>query len=234
MRGRLTGFDDDDPEHPSRRPDREFRGWLWQDGRCIEPAAVPPADDASCLRRSFFSVRLPIAVLREELYANPLMTWPPADLADVKVRLRVLPPGDAAPLFDSDRGGGAAPFHLSELAAQLLAGETLRIRKVGSAARDVISLVGAADPNDRPSRLVDRIIRRLPVEGYDRPLESRQLVATPMGDLELNLTGDVRGVEFGLGPVANRLAVVPPARCWWRSCWRGSRSNSGSSAGSRC
>ena len=206
VRGRLTGFDNDDPEHPSRRPDREFRGWLWQDGRCVESVAAPGVDDAGCLRRSFFSVRLPIAVLREELYANPRMTWPPADLADVKVRVRVLPPGEAAPLFDSDRGGGAAPFHLSELAAQLLAGETLRIRKAGSAAGDVVSLVGAVDPNDRPSRLVDRIIRRLPVEGYDRPLESRQLVATPMGDFELNLTGDVRGVELGLGPVANRLA----------------------------
>ena len=36
---------------------RDFRGWLWQEDRCLQ------RDDAGCARRTFYSVRLPVAVL---------------------------------------------------------------------------------------------------------------------------------------------------------------------------
>jgi signal transduction histidine kinase len=205
VRGRLTGFAEDALGHPSRRPDREFRGWLWQDARCVDGIdTAPGAQD--CARRAFFSVRLPITVLREELYANPNPVWPPADLGDIRVRVRVLPPGDAPPLFDSDRGGGAAPFRLDDLASQLLAGETLTIRRLDPDPKELLRLNGSAGGTEAAPRFIGAIVRRLPVEGVDGPLEARATIATPVGNFELRLTGDVRGIDRSLEPVANRLA----------------------------
>jgi signal transduction histidine kinase len=205
FRGRLTGFSTDSDGQLATRPDREFRGWLWQDGRCLASAAATPAAD--CVRRSFFSVRLPVALFREELGDSPAMEWPPKDLAEVKVRVRALAPGDAEPLFDSNRPGATAPFALSDLKAQLLAGETLRIRKLGgSDTVDIISLTRQDDTTANPPRLLSGIIRRLTVEGYDQPVNARQIVTTPLGDFEVLLLGDLGSVDRSLGLVTARLS----------------------------
>jgi signal transduction histidine kinase len=96
---------------------------------------------------------------------------------------------------------------LSDLRSQLLVGEKLRIRRIGAVATpDIISLVGGGDAEARPSRLLSGVIRRLPVEGYDQPLEAREVVTTPVGDYEVLLTGDVRGVDRSLGLVATRIS----------------------------
>ena len=202
--GRLTGFAEDADDRLARRPDKEFRGWLWQDARCLDGASDATASD--CPKRSFFSVRLPVDLLRDELYGNPNVVWPPADLADVRVRLRVLPPGDGPAVFDSDVGRTARPFSLTDLAGQLLAGEQLRIRKLTpTGATDVIALAGA-DAGARPSALLSEIVRRLPADGADRPLLATTEIATPAGTYQAEFTGDVRGVDRSLGLVAGRLS----------------------------
>ena len=55
------------------------------------------------------------------------------------------------------------------------------------------------------SPLVDRLIRRLTVEGYDQPLLATDTIATPSGRYELALTGDVRSVNRALSRVATRV-----------------------------
>ncbi|HIV71321.1 MAG TPA: HAMP domain-containing histidine kinase [Candidatus Aquabacterium excrementipullorum] len=200
VRGRLTGFPEDEQGTLANRPDRDFRGWLWQDGRCLD-------ETANCPRRSFFSVRLPVELFRDELYRNPRPVWPPKDLAQVRVHVQVLQPGDHPPLFDSASPDATPPFALADLRDQLLVGEQLRIRRLGPGQpRELITLTKADDDEAHPSRLVDRIVRRLPVEGYDQPLQIRQIIATPLGDHELLLTGDVRGVNRSLGLVATRIS----------------------------
>ncbi len=205
LRGRLAGFVVDADGNLARRPEREFRGWLWQDPLCLLEGALPVPDTDNCTKRSFFSVRLPIEVLREELYQNPHVTWPPADVAAIQVHLQVLPPGEAAPLFDSDRGRASLPFTLRDLAPLLLAGEQLHIRKLGGNGAELISLVGA-ELGSQPPPLLSRIIRRLPVAGYDLPVAARQTIATPMGEFGLDFSGDVRGIDRALGLVASRLS----------------------------
>lgn len=206
FRGRLTGFTLDAQGHPSRRPDRDFRGWLWQDGRCLE--AAPATSGADCLRRSFFSVRLPVGLFQEELGDNPSSVWPPPDLSEILVRVRAYAPGVPDALFDSNRPGALAPFALSDLKAQLLAGETLRIRKAGDpGASDVIALSGQDETSARPPRLLSALIRRLTVAGYDQAIASHQTVTTPLGDYEVALTGDLRSVDQSLGLVAARQAL---------------------------
>lgn len=205
VRGRLTGFSEGEQGQLASLPNRDFRGWLWQDARCIDAADAQSTE--GCLKRSFFSVRLPIDLFKEELSDNPHMVWPPKDLDQIRVQVQVMAPGESTVLFDSNRDGVTAPFTLADLRSQLLVGEKLRINKLRKGeATEVISLTNRGEVEDKPSLLLSRIIRQLPVDGYDQPLEAREVVHTPLGDYELLLTGDVRGVNRSLGVVATRLS----------------------------
>jgi signal transduction histidine kinase len=205
FRGRLTGFAADGKGNIAGRPDREFRGWLWQDGRCLEKTATPPEDD--CLKRSFFSVRLPIDLFREEFIDSPRIVWPPKDLADIQVRVQAFPPDDQRPIFDSNRTGASAPFALADLSTQLLAGETLRIRRIGDPGAGEIAIRGLTDEvASRPPRFLRQVVQWLSVGSDDEPLSARRTVATPVGDFGIELTGDFRSVDRSIGLIASRLS----------------------------
>ena len=234
VRGRLVGFVDNGPITPATRPLRDFRGWLWQDGRCVDASAgapagsATPADAATCTKRAFISVRLPIELFREAIFqkAPNAIVWPPADLDQIKVRMEMLAPSiassqsdssvtaattstssDPAPLFDSNAGGATAPFSWSELAPLLLPGEKLRVRKLGAArnSADIVNLAGA-ESTEQLSPLIGQLIRRLEVEGYDAPITSQDVISTPLGRYELSLTGDIRTVNKTLTAVATRVS----------------------------
>ena len=203
LRGRLTGYVDGVPIVHGTKTVRDFRGWLWQDGRCIDPAQ---AGAEHCPRRSFLSIRLPVEIFRDALFqVDPSrIVWPPEDLDRILVRLQVLPPGDGRPVFDSNHEGAAPPFTLADLGKLLLPGERLQIRRQGAAA-DLVSLVGP-EPEAPRVRWIEGLVRRLPVEGYDAPLQQRGTVATPLGSYDVVLTGDVRSVNRTLAEVATRLS----------------------------
>lgn len=205
LRGRLAGFVVDAGGQLSRRPEREFRGWLWQDPLCLLDSRAAPPDPQNCSKRSFFSIRLPIDVLRDELYENPYMPWPPPDLASIKVHVQVLAPGEDAALFDSERGRASLPFTLRDLAPLLLAGEQLKIERRGSSPAEVIALTGS-DVGPRPSRLLTRVIHLLPATENDRAVAASRVIATPLGEFGLEFSGDVRGIDRALGVVASRLS----------------------------
>ncbi|MEO8307325.1 MAG: HAMP domain-containing sensor histidine kinase [Pseudomonadota bacterium] len=203
VQGRLTGFAEDEQGQPAKRPNREFRGWLWQDSRCLEEAAAETTPE-ECRRRTFFSVRLPVALINEALLKSPRLEWPPADLAQIKVHLQVYAPGTGKPLFDSDEFGATVPFALTDLRAQLPAGETLTIRKAGATA-DLVSLRGVEDDSTRPSLLLSRLVGWLPIEDASKPLADSRVVSTAMGDYELHVIGDTRSVDRNIGRVAARM-----------------------------
>ena len=236
LRGRLTGFAEDDAGRTTTRPARDFRGWLWQGGPCLDgsaaagPAAASgPAAAGGCERRAFFSVRLPVEVLHDDLLASPHPTWPPADLNRIDVHVQWLAPGTPglpgapAPLFDSARAGATPPFSLSDLGAQLLPGETLQLRKLGSMPDGVVApplatLTGTqvAVPassgwmpqlvNDALGRAITALLRRLPVDGEGTPIEATETIRTPAGSYELHGVGDERGANRGLAVVATRVS----------------------------
>ncbi|HSD37352.1 MAG TPA: HAMP domain-containing sensor histidine kinase [Rhodocyclaceae bacterium] len=207
QRGRLTGFvEQADGDYTRRRPQRDFRGWLWQAPECT--AAESGVNEAACEREVFYSIRLPIAVLAEEFDANRKAPWPPRDLADIRVHVQMLAPGNDAPVFDSNNDEARSPFQLSELHGLLLPGETLRIRRAEAPAAepDMLHMVGIEDSSDPVSPLVSGLIRRLPVDAGATKLESRELVTTPGGRYELFLSGDVRNANRILARAATRLS----------------------------
>ncbi len=204
VRGRFTGYVEvDERDYSGQKPVKEFRGWVWQSGVCLD------AQDevANCQRKSFFSLRLPIEVLSQALLHGKRPPWPPPDLDQFRVRLEVLPPGDAPALFDSNEDGALPPFSLNDLTSLLLPGETLSVRK-GVAGKDieVAHLRGQDDALEAFSPLLTRLIRKLPVDTYDAPVELVDEVATPLGSYQIVLRGDARSVNRTLSAVATRVS----------------------------
>jgi signal transduction histidine kinase len=199
LRGRLVGFADDGPITGSTRPQREFRGWLWQEGRCQQ------GDGDDCTRRTFYSVRLPVVVLQEALSARPLV-WPPRDLGQMQLRVQLLPAGEGPPLFDSNTTGAQQAFSVADLKPLLLPGESLTVRRAGEQ-QPLLRLTGAALPGSEEALpWIDALIRRLPVQGYEAPLKAAETITTALGRFELELQGNLRPVNRQLAAVATRLS----------------------------
>jgi len=237
LRGRLTGFAEDADGHVVTRPVRDFRGWLWQGGPCLDGSKAT----ATCARRAFFSVRLPVEVLHDDVVASAHPVWPPADMNRIDVHVQWLAPGDAAPLFDSARPGATAPFSLADLGTQLLPGETLQLRKLGSStnpADEPLATIKGSLPstppptnwmpqavNDFLGRAVRGLLRRLPVQGEDAPIEATETIRTAAGSYEMHGFGDERSANRGLAVVATRVSwfvvamLVALALAWGAIEW---------------
>jgi signal transduction histidine kinase len=207
VRGRFTGYVElEGRDYTGAKPVREFRGWVWQDGACLNAAQT---NDENCERKSFFSLRLPVEVLRDALFQREKPVWPPADLDQFQVHIEVLPPGDEPALFDSNQAGAAPPFSLDSLTSLLLPGETLSIRKLGAGGKEseIAQLSGRDEALEQSSPLLTRLIRKLPVESLEAPVvELSDEVATPLGNYRLLLKGDARSVNKVLSAVATRVS----------------------------
>ena len=201
QRGRLTGFADVTGNELRRRtlPDRDFRGWIWREGPCVHTGD----DEATCARRSFFSLRLPVAALRDALMANKReqLVWPPRDLSQLAVHIELLG-AQAKPLFDSALEAQLPPS-LKNFEDDLQPGELLTISLDG---KPVARLSGKAQTDDVPSPWLTRLIRRLPLNEAEPVLRATEQVATPLGRYELLLTGDVKSVDRALSAGAARVS----------------------------
>ncbi len=216
LRGRFTGYTElDERDYTGALPIKEFRGWVWQGAQCADAAqsgdAVQrgDAEDASdCAKKSFFSVRLPVDALIADLFETRKTVWPPPDLADIHVRIEVLPPGEAPALFDSSAAGAVAPFSLNDLGALLQPGEELRIRKE-NATQD-LAWIGSKEDREEESAspLLARLVRQLPVKDFDEPVELTDTVVTPSGNYTVVLRGDA-------GSVVNRTLSATATRVSW-------------------
>ncbi len=193
-RGRLVGFEGFEPDLAlprGTRAQRDFRGWVWQEG---------PS--------TFLSLRLPIEPLREALSERTpgrAPEWPPRDLERLSIRLRALAPGEGPALFDSHTPGATSPFSLDDLRELLGPGETLAVRRAGESSA-LLALRGARATPEPIAPWLDQLIRRLPVEGYDAPVTASESITTPLGRYDILLTGDIRSVNQRLAAVATRLS----------------------------
>ncbi len=203
VRGRFTGYVElNGRDYEGALPVKDFRGWVWQSAQCVDVAQS--GDD--CLRTSFFSVRLPVDVLIADLLKTRKTMWPPPDLADIHVDVEVLSPGEASVLFDSRAAGAVAPFSLEELGVLLQPGEVLRIRKE-NATQDLAQIRSKDNHRELSSPLLAHLIRRLPVKGYDAPVDLTGTVVTPSGNYTVLLHGDAaRAINRTLSATATRVS----------------------------
>ncbi len=210
VRGRLTGFVDNSEAGATLglvKPVRDFRGWLWQSGLCIDGSrASENAVDSGCKRDAFYSIRLPVALFQEALFQKSDVVWPPTDLDQIRVRIEVIGPVSNGIIFDSNSEAAAAPFALSDLKSSLLPGETLVIRKLGKAAQTIATIKGATDSPDPASPWVERLLRRLPLGAFDAPLAATERISASNATYEAVLTGDVRGLNKSLAAIATRMS----------------------------
>jgi signal transduction histidine kinase len=200
VRGRLTGFvEDGNILAANAKPVRDFRGWLWQGNQCV-------SESPDCLRASFFSIRLPVEMFREDLFQRPRPIWPPKDLDQIQVRVEIFSPNTTEPVFDSNSPGTTPPFALSDLANTLQAGEMLHIRKLGGSSQDIITLQGREDAEDRSPRWIKRVIQRLPIDGEQPAMRAQETLHTSLGSYEVTLTGDASAIDRSLSAVATRVS----------------------------
>lgn len=200
VRGRLVAYavQAETALPPEAKPVRDFRGVMWQGASCA--AGGEPPD---CARRVSYVLRLPLEGFRAAAgSARPV--WPPADLDRIRVHLQVLAPGGTK-VFDSNAPGGVAPGSLQELAGLLQAGEELTIRRAGTAQPLAVLKPRTAGP-ERTSPLILRLIDRLPVASPVGPVAAQETVTTSLGNYEVRLTGDARGITRNLGVVATRMS----------------------------
>ncbi|CAN7628515.1 sensor histidine kinase [Acidovorax sp. LjRoot194] len=210
-RGRLTGFADVGEEalDVRARPVRDFRGWLWQSNACRDPAGTAPG----CLRRTFYSIRLPVELFREALFGKQPLVWPPEDLGSMRVRVEMLGPGNSSVLFDSNTPGAQPAASLADVARSLLPGEKVQIRKLGSSEQDALTLRGTEVEAGPTAPWLIRLISWLPLD-LQGPGEAKvqevpaglDILDTPLGNYAVTFTGNLRGVEQGLAVVATRMS----------------------------
>lgn len=212
VNGRFTGYVElAGRDYDKRLPEKEFRGWLWQESHCAD---AQQENNQDCERRSFFSLRLPVVELIADLLRTRRTPWPPPDLNDIDVDIFLLPPGEDKnrqdALFDSASKGAIPPFSLNDLGELLQEGESLRIQRGGG---EAILIRGREGPEERISPLLTKLIRKLPVVVFDgetvsaAPSELEDVVTTALGDYRILLRGNAeRVVNETLGATATRLA----------------------------
>jgi signal transduction histidine kinase len=201
VRGRLTAYPV--PIEPALVPQpravRDFRGWVWQSAACSGGGELP-----DCTRRVSYAMRLPLEGFRAAL-STGRPPWPPADLDRIRVHVQMLAPG-GAPLFDSNAAGAVAPPSLQDLGRLLQPGEVLAIRHADAKQAPVATIKARDDGPERSSPLILRLIDLLPVAARPGTITARETIATPLGNYEVRLSGDARGIDRGLGVIATRMS----------------------------
>lgn len=197
-RGQFAGFATADDRLAMRaRPDREFRGWLWQERACATPTEAPEA----CTRSTLLSLRIPVDGWREA--ARSGAAWPPSDLASLRLRVQLLGPDAAQPLlFDSSATHAPGPV-LATFATDLSRSETLTVLRGGA---PLARLRGTHDGEFAASAYpwLTSLVRRLPGVRLEGPLRAE---ASLPGDVRLRLDGDLSGVDVELAATATRYSI---------------------------
>jgi signal transduction histidine kinase len=217
QRGRFTGYVTlDGGNYKGQKPVREFRGWGWQALDCPDaPPDVPPdaAPAADCAHPTWVSLRLPVQAWQDALFQKERPAWPPADLAQHRVRVELLPPGEGPALFDSEAVQGASRFTLRDLSALLLPGESLAITRQGQPWQTLTGQQALAPASPLLLRLIGWLpVQRAPWWGAGAAMDAveavhlTEVLDTPSGRFELNFSGDARSVNRALGEVATRLS----------------------------
>ncbi len=203
LRGRFTGFLRDDLDAGKTRPHKDFRAWVWQQGRCNSGQQAD--DDQHCLRNAFFSVRLTIPEWQAALFKKTKPSWPPENFNSLELQVQIKPADSDHALLDSQQHQRNPVFSLQDLQQHLLAGEKIQIRRLDQTLA-FLQLQGNSSELPDPQALLIRLINWLPVEQRVWQLQKKEILTTANFAVEFSLTGDQRSALQNLSIVAARIS----------------------------
>jgi len=211
-KGKLTGFfTDADYLDPKAKPNKDFSGWMWQSRHCND------AFSNNCLHTTYYSIRLPVSQFTQSLFDKKRPQWPPKDLADYRLQVKLMAPLSHEAIFDSNAGDASLPYALSGLAEPLLAGEALTITSKRAGVTEALKLEGESLPmvNSAYFDWLQTMITKLPVMMKSHQLgdehQSLVLVDTlkhSTGDYQVKLQGSLASVYRDLHEMAMRVTWV--------------------------
>jgi two-component system, OmpR family, sensor kinase len=211
-KGKLAGFlARTDQLNAKAKPNREFRGWMWQSRHCNDEFSN------NCLHTTYYSIRLPVGEFTQALFNNKRPQWPPKDLADYKLRVVLMPPLSNEAIFDSNVSDATLPYALSGLAEPLLTGETLTISNERAGVKEALKLEGET-PVAIDSPYFDwlqRVIADMPVmmRSHQLGYENQSLIHVSTlkhstGNYQVELQGSLASVKRELSEVTARVTWV--------------------------
>lgn len=213
-KGKLAGFAaSTDLLKRKARPNREFRGWMWQSRHCNDEFSH------SCEHTTYYSIRMPVDNFKKALFKKKRPQWPPQDLAEYKVRVVLMPPLSNTPIFDSnDADDVSLPYALSGLAEPLLSGESLTISSERAGKREALKLEGAAPMaiNSPYFNWLQKLISKIPVlmqshQLQDSSLRLEDTLKHSTGHYQVALQGSLSSVDQELYEMAERVTWVVAA-----------------------
>lgn len=200
--GRLPGFKTElERLTQESKENKEFRGWLWQQEQCIDPSQI----SLDCAKPTFFAIRVPVDGLRRNSNHTKDTKWPPIALDQIKVRLQAFGPYNTTPLFDSNNNSATLPPTLQDIGNALMTGEQLTIHKVGLPQNSALILKSEEQLIAVPDYF-KKLIQLLPASNYQETLVLSDIIATPLGQYEITLTGNIHSVEHILALTAARVS----------------------------
>lgn len=211
-KGKLAGFlADTDTLNMKARPNKDFRGWMWQSRHCND------AFSHSCSHTTYYSIRLPVSSFTKALFKKKRPQWPPKDLADYKLRVQLMAPLSDQAIFDSNADGATLPYALSDLAEPLLTGEALTISSQRAGVTEALKLEGKAPMAVQSSYYdwLQKVVAKMPVlmkshkmMADDQSLSHVSTLKHSTGNYEVALQGSLASVNRELNAMASRVSWV--------------------------
>lgn len=200
--GRLPGFKTNEDRFTAfSKADRDFRGWIWQNERCINSIQ----SDEDYAKDTFFAIRIPVERFKINSIGVRPLQWPPIPLNDVKVVLQAFQAGQNTPLFDSNNANVTLPPTLEDISQILTPGETLKIHKLGTSPETIMTLKSSQSLT-KISVWYQWIIKHLPTRSNLSTLIRTDIVSTPLGQYEIQLEGNTQTVDQLLAITSYRMA----------------------------
>lgn len=211
-KGKLAGFlEETDQLNARARPNKEFRGWIWQYRDCNDTFSH------TCQHTTFYSVRLPVKNFAKALLKKKRPIWPPKDLADYHFDVMLMAPLTEQPVFDSNQSSVSLPYALSGLAEPLLTGEVLTIKSKRANQRNALTLSGEP-AKETPSiyfNSLQKLINWMPIvlkshqqKQWPGNLMLQDTLKHSTGNYEVTLKGHLSSVNRELSVMAERVTWV--------------------------
>lgn len=200
--GRLPGFKTEEDRFTAwSKADRDFRGWIWQNEGCIDPLKL----SEECAKETFFAIRIPVDRFKLNKSNIKQLSWPPIPLNEVKIQLQAFAAGQNQPLFDSNNTEVTLPPTLEDISQILTPGETLKIHKLGTT-NDTMLTLSSSHQLATTSAWYQGLIKRLPTNSNLSTITLNDVISTPLGQYEIQLTGDTQTVDRVLAVTSYRMA----------------------------